>query len=166
MGNYNRTLDGIVTQSDGDAFVVTLAAYSANDCVGGLAKVVTGSGGGMLLRGVSIRDNAVRNEPYIIHIFRSQPVGADPDNPVTIADAAAMALVSADGDLEIGQVTINAVDYVTANGGDYSKAYKEITGIEVREPSDGTFYVYLECTDTPDYVAVDDIKIEFWYWMD
>ncbi len=153
------TLDHLLTQSDGTAFVVTLAAYTANDSVGGLGKVVTGSGGGMLLRGVSIRDNAVQDEPYIIHIFRSEPT-------TTIADAAAMALVSADGDLELGQVTIAASDYATANGGDYSKAYKAITKTEVREPSEGTFYVYLECTATPDYVAVDDIKIEFWYWMD
>ncbi len=159
MGRYNRTLDRIMTQSDGDDFVVTLAAYTANDCVGGLGIVKTGSGGGMLLRGVSIRDNAVQNEPYIIHIFRSAP-------STTIADGDPMALVSADGDLEIGQVTINAGDYVTANGGDYSKAYKAIDNIEVRESSDGTFYVYKECTDTPDYVAVDDIKVEFWYWMD
>lgn len=159
MTQYNRTLDAILTNSAGTAFVVTLTAYTANDCVGGLAKVVTGSGGGMLLRGVSIRDNAVQNEPYIIHIFRSEP-------PTTVADADAMDLVSADGDLEIGTVTIAATDYATANGGDFSKAYVAIENIEVRETSDGTFYVYLECTATPDYVAVDDLKIEFWYWMD
>jgi hypothetical protein len=148
-----------MTKSNGDAFVVSVAAYTANDCVGGLAKVFYGTGGGLLLRGISIRDNAVQNEPYIVHIFRSTP-------STTIADADAMALVSADGDLEVGQVTINAGDYVTVNGGDYSKAYKSISDIEIDEVSKGAFYVYLECTATPDYVATDDIKVEFVYWID
>lgn len=161
MGQGNRTLRALLTKSNDDDFVVTVAAYTANDCVGGLGKVFYGTGGGLLLLGVSVRDNAVQNEPFIIHMFRSEP-------DTTIADADPMALVSADGDLEIGQVIINAGDYVTANGGDYSKAYVPIStpNNDVDETSGGTFYVYVECSSTPDYVAVDDLEIEFVYWVD
>ena len=59
-----------------------------------------------------------------------------------------------------------AADYVAVNGTAYTKAYKRFNDIDVREVSGGTFYVYLECVATPDYVAVDDVKIEFWYWID
>lgn len=156
MGD-TRIFRKVMTQTDGTAFVVTLAAYTANDSVGGQGMVKTGVGTGMTLRGLSIRDTARQDEPYIIHIFRSIAS--------TIADADAMALTVADGDLEIEQVIVNAGDYVTANGNAYSKAYKPITNIEIDESSDGTFYVYLECTDTPDYAAVDDLKIEFVYWI-
>jgi hypothetical protein len=160
MPDFNRTLRKVMTQTDGTAFVVSLAAYTANDSVGGQGMVATGVGGGLTLLGVSIRDDAVQNEPYIIHMFRSQAS--------TIADADAMALTTADGDLEVGTVTVAAGDYVTANGGAYSKAYKPIPAqmAQVDESSAGTFYVYLECTATPDYAAVGDLKIEFVYWAD
>jgi len=158
MPEYNRTLDFVMTQSDGTAFVVSATAYTADDVVGGLGRVKTGSGGGMLLRGVSIRDTHKQSEPYIIHIYRSEPS--------TIADADPFAPTVADADLEIGTVTINNADYATDAGSSYSKAYKAIDKIEVRESSGGTLYVYLQCTATPDYNAVTDVKVEFWYWMD
>lgn len=159
MTHFNRPLRELVTQSDGSAFVVTLAAYTANDVIGGLGRVKTGSGGGMLLRGISIRDTDQQDEPYIIHIYRSEPS--------TIADSGAFAPTVADADLEIGTVTVAATDYVTDPGTTYSKAYVAIPdgNNEIPENSDGTFFVYLQCTDTPDYAAVDDLKIEFNYWM-
>ena len=134
--DFNRMDRGLLVVNAGTAFVVSATAYEANDVVGGLSKVIYSTGGGLLMRGVSIRDDAVQNEPYIIHIYRSVPS--------TVADAAAMAPTTADGDLEIGTITINAGDYATANGSAYSKAYKAVSDIEVDESSGGTFYVYME----------------------
>ncbi|HEB26683.1 hypothetical protein LCGC14_1923570 [marine sediment metagenome] len=158
MRRYNLPLREVITQSGGGAFVVTLAAYTANDVVGGLAKVFYATGGGALLRGVSIRDTAQQDEPYIIHIYRSEPS--------TIADSAAFAPTVDDADLETGTVTVAATDYVTDPGSTYSKAYVAIPdgNNEIPESSAGTFYVYLQCTTTPDYAAVGDLKVEFNYW--
>jgi hypothetical protein len=149
-----------MTKTDGTPFVVALAAYTANDSVGGQGLVKYATGGGCTLLGISIRDDAVQNEPFIIHMFRSIAS--------TIADADAMALTTADGDLEIGQVNVAAGDYVDANGGTHSKAYVPVPNemAQVDEESEGEFYVYLECTATPDYAAVTDLKIEFVYWID
>jgi len=149
-----------MTQTDGTAFVVSGTAYTQYDSVGGQGMVFYGSGGGCHLMGVTIRDDAVQNEPYLIHIFRSIAS--------TIADAAGMALTTADGDLEVGQVTVNAGDYVTANGGTHSKAYKAISApnSEIDESSESYFYVYLECLATPDYAATTDLKVEFVYWIE
>lgn len=158
MPQYNRTLDFVMTQTDDTAFVVKTTEYAANDALGPIGLVKTGSGGGMLLRGVSIRDKARQDVPYIIHIYRTEPSA--------IADSVAFAPSVADGDLELGIVTINAADYITANGNAYSKVYKAISKTEVREPGAGSFYVRLENTATKTYPAVDDIKVEFWYWMD
>ena len=158
MAQYNRTLDFVMTDVDGDDFAVLTSEYAANDALGPIGKVKTGSGGGMLLRGVSIRDKARQDVPYLMHIYRSEPSA--------IADSAAFAPTVADSDLEIGIVTILAADYITANGNAYSKVYKAITDIEPREFSKGEFYVRLENTATKTYPAVDDLKVEFWYWMD
>lgn len=158
MPQYNRTLDFIMTNTSGNAFTVLQTEYAANDALGPIGRVKTGSGGGMLLRGVSIRDKARQNVPYIIHIYRS--------TPSTIADSASFVPTVADGDLELGIITINTGDYVTANGNNYSKLYKAISKVEVREISGGEFYARLQNTATKTYPAADDIKIEFWYWMD
>ena len=161
MPNFNHTIRRRLTQSDGDAFVVTLAAYTANDCVGGPAKVFYSTGSGALLIGVEIQDNAVQNEPYIVHLFSEATT-------TTLADSAAMALVAVDGYVKIGEVTIAAGDYTTENGSDYSKAFVPVPahmGL-VADVSAGNIYVYLECTATPDYVAVDDLTIDFVFWID
>jgi hypothetical protein len=146
--------------SAGTAFVVTLDAYTANDCVGGLAKVVYGTGGGGLIHTVKVLDYANQKEPYIIHIYRS--------TPSTIANDAAFAPLDADGFLEVGTVTVAAADYATANGSAYAVAYKrgDDVNIAVPESCAGTVYVYLQCTDTPDYAAVGDLVVEMFFWSD
>jgi hypothetical protein len=162
VNQYNRTPPrAVLTKSDGSDFVVTLTAYAANDCVGGLGRVWYGTNGGALLLSITIQDNAVQNEPYIVHLFSTTPT-------TTIANDAAMALVAADGNVKIGEVTIGAGDYVTENGGDYSKAFVPVATEDglIDESSDGYIYVYLQCTDTPDYAAVDDLRLEFVFWTD
>ncbi len=160
MGQYNRTLPQIMTLSDGSAFVVDNNAYTANDCVGGLAKVFYGTEGGALLRAIKVLDYAAQSEPYIIHIYRSAPS--------TIADDAAFAPLDADGLLEIGDVTVPASQYKTANGGAFSVAYMKGQDVDIDIPgiANGTIYVYLECTDTPNYTAVTDLVLEFIFWID
>ena len=147
----------------GTAFIVATTAYTANDVVGGLAKCVSGTNGGLWIHSIKVLDKANQKEPYIIHIYRSAPT--------VIADHAAFAPADADGVLELGTVTVNAVDYATANGSAYAVAYLRAlehpdVGIPIPESCAGTIYVYLECTDTPDYVATSDLEIEMFFWID
>ena len=156
---FNRTIRVPLTLDSGADFAVDTNAYTANDIVGGLSKFFYGTGGGAWLMGVEIIDDAVQNEPYLIHIY-STSTGL-----TVIADDAAAAFDAADGALEIGLGTINAGDYVEANGGAYSKVYADCS-VMVDESSGGTIYVYLECTDTPDYAAAGDLVINGVFWIE
>jgi len=160
MGQYNRTLPFTLTASDGTAYAVSATAYEQYDVVGGLARVRYGTEGGALLRQIKVLDYHNQSEPYIIHIYRS--------TPSTIADAAAFAPTDADGLLEIGQVTVNAANYDTANGSAYSVAYKKGADVDIDVPgvAQGTIYVYNECADTPDYNATTDLVFEYTFWID
>jgi hypothetical protein len=161
MSRFNRTIRGdVVINATGAAIAVGLSAYTAHDVVGGLLKCVYGTGGGALLRSIKVLDKANQSEPYIIHIYRSQPSA--------IADDAAFAPTDADGQKEIGQITVLAGDYATANGSAYSAAFLRgaLVDIDVPETCAGTIYIYLQCTDTPDYVAADDLEIEMFFWIE
>jgi len=158
MSQFNRTIHATVVTNAGGVLTTATTAYTANDCVGGLLKCVYGTGGGALLRWVKVLDYAAQSEPYIIHLYRS--------TPATIADDAAFAPTDAMGLLEIGQITVVAGDYKTANGSAYSVAYKEDVNQDVPESSAGTIYLYLQCTDTPNYVATTDLVIEMMFWVD
>lgn len=158
MAEFNRTIPAYVVLNAGTALVVATSAYTAHDVVGGLLKCSYGTGGGALLRRIKVLDYGVQSEPYIIHIYRSAPS--------TIADDAAFAPLDADGLLELGVVTVAAGNYVTANGSAYSVAYMEAVNLEIPEICVGTIYIYLQCTDTPDYVAATDLVIEMTFWVD
>ena len=158
-GKYNRTIRVPLTLNSGAAFAVTLDAYAQYDIVGGLSKLTYGTGGGAWLLGLEVVDDAVQNEPYLVHIYKSST------GLTAIANDAAAAFDAADGALEVGLVTINAGDYVTANGSAYSKAYKDVS-IKIDESSAGVVYVYLEALLTPDYAAVGDMVIYGTFWIE
>jgi hypothetical protein len=148
-----------MTLESGAAFAVALAAYVANTVVGGLAKVDFSGANGATLRSIHITDHAAQNEPYRIHIYDSLPT-------TTIADADAFAPVDADGDAEIGEVLLVGGDYATANGSAYSKAHLRNLNIDIPESAGGVIRVYLQCTDTPDYVAVGNLVLDFVFWIE
>lgn len=160
MPTYNRTAKiTVVTESDESAIAVSTSAYTANDCVGALlaAPGIDGSG---LIRKIKILDKAAQSEPYKIHFFDQQPS--------TIANDAAMALSDADGQKKIGQITITATNYTSENGGAFTVALIDGSDcdIDFRYLPDGKIYIYMECTDTPDYVAATDLEITLWVWLD
>lgn len=159
MARLNRTIKKTMVANAGTAFVVTLDAYTANDVVGGLAKVHYGTGGGATLMEIHVTDYAAQGEPYRIHIYDSLPT-------TTIANDAAFAPVDADGLAEIHEILLVSGDYALANGSAYRKAH--LTGLnrQIPENADGTIYVYLQCTDTPDYAAVGDLVFDFVFWTD
>ena len=161
MATFNRTIRVPLLLKAGTAFTVSATAYTANDVVGGSAKVYYGTGGGALLMGFSLLDDAVQSEPYIVHIYKSAPS--------VIADHAAFAPTTADGKLELRTITVLDTDYEAANGGTYSVAHKydpSYDQVALPEECEGTIYVYLECTSTPDYAATTDLYAEFVFWVD
>ena len=162
MSRFNRTMiTTLVTASDGSVLTVDHTdAYTAHDVVGAQLLGKIGGSGGALIRAVKILDYGVQSEPYIIHFYRSIAS--------TIADDAAFAPTDADGLLEIGTVTVAAGDYATANGDAYSVAYLrgDNVNIEVPHNAAGLVYVYLQCTDTPDYVAATDLVVQLFSWID
>ena len=158
-GRYNRTIRVPLTLNSGAAFAVTLDAYTQYDIVGGLSKFTYGTGGGAWLLGLEVIDDANQKEPYLVHIYKNA-VGL-----TAIANDAAAAFDAADGALEIGLVTVAAVDYVTANGSAYAKAYVDCS-VKVDESSAGVIYVYLEALLTPDYAAVGDLVINGVFWVE
>ena len=142
-------------------FVIQAAPYLINDVVGGLGRVYYKhvTDGGLVMRGVAMRDTAKKDIPYDLHIYKSAPGGSSP-----IDDNDPFAPSVADGDLEIGIVTIEAGRYKTVSGGAYSKAYKEITDVEIDMESDGEFYVYLECLAAVTPISTADLLPEFVFW--
>jgi hypothetical protein len=160
MSNFNRTLRSVLKKPDRSDFVVVASSiYAANDSVGGPGKVFYSTGGGLILRGVSVRDNSKQNAALKLYLYRSTPTTTAVDHDEWIP-------VSADADLEIGTVTIAGTDYVDETN--YSKVYKEIAAPngEVDESSVDSFDVVVKTTGTPTYAAVTDLKIEFVYWID
>jgi hypothetical protein len=47
-------------------------------------------------------------------------------------------------------------------------AYKRGSDVDIDIPSsaEGTVYAYLQCTDTPDYVAATDLVVQLTFWVD
>ncbi len=160
MAYYNRPLAFTMTDDDGNAFAVDTAAYVAGDCIGGRALVRFSSGGGALLRQIKVLDQSDTNVSFIIHIYSSEP-------PSDIADNAAFTPADGDGAVEIGQVTVAAGDYVTANGGAYSVAYKFGPDNEIDIPGTalGAIYIYLEALAGGTYAAATDLVLDFTFWL-
>lgn len=128
---------------------VTLAAYTANDVVGGLLtfSVATGPRRGVI-RQLLLVDEDSQAETYTLYLFS--------DTPTTIADADAFAPTIADLRKLIGTVAIASASYVTVNSLDYIN----ILAIDLEFfTSSGNIYGYLVATDTPDYTNADTLYL-------
>ena len=146
----------------GSPFTVDTNPYLANDNVGGLGRVYYGNAlkGGLVMRGMSLRDISGQDIPYDVHLYRSAPGGETP-----LLDNAPFTPTVEYADLEIGIITIEAGLYKTANGGAYSKAYKEVTHIDIDNVSAGQFFVYMEPLVGVTYAALDLLP-EFVFWSE
>lgn len=145
----------------GIPFLIDTDPYLANDNVGGLGRVYYGHllGNDLIMRGIALRDTAKKNIAFNFHIYRSPPV-----EPLPLSDNDPFIPSVAYADLEIGIVTVEAGLYATPPGGNYSKAYKEITHINIGKSDDNAFYVYMECLSAGTYLNEKDLLPEFVFW--
>ena len=131
---------------------LTLAAYVAKDCVGGLLTFAVNTNsysGSAVIKRVWITDAAIQDEAYSLHLFDASPAAA------ARTDADECVQVAADLAKKIVTYTIAAADYQTF-AGDSIVSYEKDTAIVF----DGAnLYGVLEATATPDYVAVDDLTV-------
>jgi hypothetical protein len=138
---------------------LSLAAYVAKDCVGalltftiGVDNLAVGNTASAVIKRVQITDAAVQSEAYSLHLFDASPAAA------ARTDADECVQVAADLAKKIVTYTIAAADY-QAFAGDSIVSYEKDTAIVY----DGkAIYGVLEATDTPDYVAVDDLTVTLW----
>lgn len=131
--------------------VVTLAAYSIGDVVGGLITIPAGnSTGGGIVRQVLITDAANQKEPFTLYLFDALPT--------TIANDAAFAPVIADLNKIAATMAIAALDYVEVN----SLAYAiKSPDLEFSLADGANLYAYLVAGDTPDYAAAGNLTLKF-----
>jgi hypothetical protein len=137
---------------------VSLAAYTANDVVGGtLSCAVDQRAGGCFIYGLQLIDDATQAEAFTLYVFD--------DAPSTIADADPHAPTLADWQKCRGKIAIAAGDYDTS-GTEADNAFvyglggsDKGTFVHCDSLIDGSLYFRLVCTDTPDYVAADDLTL-------
>lgn len=134
---------------------VTLAAYEAQDCVGGTITFPVSSASKMddhpgIIRAVMLTDEAAQAEKFHLYFFNAEPAEA------ARTDAAVCTLVAADIDKMLGVIYIADSDYLTATGLS-SHAYKEL---EMPVVFDGkNLYAVLVAVETPDYAAATDLNL-------
>jgi hypothetical protein len=131
--------------------VVSIAAYTALDTVGGLLEfAVHSGGGGGRITDIYLTDAADQSEPYTIYIFDEKPT------VVADADAFAATLVIGDIDKLIAIESIAIGDYNSIN----SLGHAHIANLDINfEAPVGILYMYFVAVATPDYAATTDIKI-------
>ena len=132
---------------------VTLDAYEAQDCVGGLITFPVATGGlgkQAVIKGIFLTDEAAQTEKFHLYFFNASPAEA------ARTDAAVCTLVAADIDKMLGVVYIADSDYITATGLS-SHAYKEVDMPIVFDGNN--LYAVLVAVETPDYVAATDLNL-------
>jgi hypothetical protein len=140
---------------------VTAAAYSANNCVGGLLTLTNAmriSSGSGLLQSVLIIDRANQKAALDILIFNASPAG-------TFTDKAAFPTLSlADDLLVIRRISIGASDYVTIGG----TAFATIPALSkvVQASGSANLYAAMVTTGTPTYAATTDLIVRFGFLRD
>lgn len=88
---------------------LSLTAYSAGDCIGGLLEVAGQKYKALLLQSLCIVDGDNQKPPLDILIFDSQPTG-------TFTDNVALTLTAADARKIIARVSIATGDFITVGG--------------------------------------------------
>ena len=133
---------------------LTLAAYTALDCVGALLTFVVHSAAipprkDCRLRRLIVIDAAVQDEEYYLHLFNADVLAA------AKTDADPYAPIAADLAKKMTTLHIEVADYLDSAGD--SIAIYELDHALVLV--DGNIYGVLECIATPDYIAVDDLTL-------
>jgi len=132
--------------------VLTLDPYVAKDCVGALLTFPVSTGAlknWAIIKRLTVIDAAVQSEPMSLHLFTASPAAA------ARTDADECVQVAADLAKKIVTLPIANADFA-AFAGDSIASYELNTAIVF----DGlNIYGVLECSATPDYVAVDDLTI-------
>ena len=137
---------------------VTLAAYTANDVVGGLltSDAIKQIQGRSYIQWVRLIDGATQAEPFLLYVFTAVPS--------TIADSAAFAPLEADWAKCAGSISIPAANYDTF-GSEADCAWaagkdrKTNEFITFGNSLTGKLYFYLVAVETPDYAAVTDLTL-------
>jgi len=129
-------------------------AYSANDVLGGLLTLaVCKPGGAGILRHVDVVDDDNQKIAGKLHIFNAQPTA--------LLDDAEFLPVVADLKKRIGQIQVNAADYVTWNSN--AQAFVRDQNIDF-VTADGSLYVYYSTDGTPTHAATG-LRFRFIFWI-
>lgn len=133
---------------------VALAAYTANDVVGGLLTFTIRAGVGLSgdILSILLTDDADQKEQYVLFLFDTLPS--------TIADQSAYAPTIADLKKLISTVTVATADWTTTNSNAWALlGGHEDTAMSIPFSNTSAIYMYAVATDTPDYVAATDLAI-------
>jgi hypothetical protein len=108
LNDLTRRINAVTTGQT--SVVISIAAYTAGDAVGGLLEFdVSSGGGGGRITDIYLTDAANQSEPYTIHIFDSKPT------VVADADEFDGAMLITDLDKKIATETMSAGDYTSIN---------------------------------------------------
>lgn len=157
---------GRITSSANVVPVITAAAYSANNQVGGiqtLAGVGVRPGRNVSLLTVSVTDKAKQNAALVLYFFNDLPVVASSDKTAISITAAVM-----DANC-VGIVTLPAVNYNdtgTASVGVVSGSSLELNMSPNDATNIGSLYVVVKTTGTPTYASTSDLRFRYIFSVD
>ena len=140
---------------------VTVGAYDANDCVGGILTI-TGAiriaGAGAILQSIVLTDMAAQKKEMQVFIFNANPAAG------TYTNNGALDIHDTDMGYCIGAIKIAATDYLEAA----DNAVATVTNIGlICEPASGTtLYAVVKTPDTPTYAAATDLSFKFGFLRD
>jgi len=135
---------------------VSLATYTANDCVGGgfaIPGAVRVNAGTGVLQSITLQDLAKKNAAMEIFLFKSTSL-------TTYTDNAALDISDADLGNCIGWAEITASDYKSL--ADNSVACVSNLGLPIKSaPATKSLYCVMRTTGTPTYLGTIDLKLTF-----
>lgn len=152
---------GGTTTNIAPTLAVTVAAYSAGNCVGGLLTLTSAmriSGGSGAWAKLTITDHANQKAPLDILLFKSSPAGTFTDH------AAFPTMTAADNALVSARISIAASDWVTVGGSAY--VTKLVGPLPVTASGSANLYAAMNTSGTPTYAATTDLNAIFGFFCD
>ena len=136
--------------------IVSLATYTANDCVGGgfaIPGAVRVNAGTGVLQSITLQDLSAKNAAMEIFLFKATSL-------TTYTDNAALDISDADLGNCIGWAEITASDYKSLS--DNSVACVRNLGLPIKSsPATKSLYCVMRTTGTPTYLGTVDLKLTF-----
>jgi hypothetical protein len=142
--------------------VVGGPAYSAGDCMGGLASIAlpTGFWKGYL-ESLAVLDKASQSKDFQLIFFKERPAG-------TFTDNAALNISDADADLICGFMSVGTADYASL-GSNATMAMKTGLNVPIHANTSSapgtTVYFTLRTTGTPTYGVSNELILRMGIWM-